>query len=137
MVEDEPVNRMILRSQLETAAYEILEAADGFQALERLDAIDLVLLDVMMPRMSGYDVCRRLRQRFAPSELPVIFVTAKDRPEDLVEGFAAGGNDYLAKPVAMGELLARIAVQLELALGRRPADRSPHPLGPETHGERR
>jgi len=84
--------------------------ANRFQALERLEGVDLVLLDVMMPRMSGYEVCRKLRERFSRSDLPVIFVTAKSRPEDLNEGFTAGGNDYLVKPVAMDELLARIEI---------------------------
>ena len=119
VVDDEPVNRMIIRSQLEVAGYDVSEAADGLQALDRLADIDLVLLDVMMPRMSGYDACRELRRRFSAAELPVIFVTAKDRPEDLAEGFAAGGNDYLVKPVAMGELLARLETHLALARGYR------------------
>ena len=119
VVDDEPVNRMIFTRQLELAGYEVREAADGLQALERLENIDLVLLDVMMPRNSGYDVCRKLRERYPPTELPVIFVTAKSRPEDLAEGFAAGGNDYLVKPVRMGELLARIDIHLELLAGHR------------------
>ena len=119
VVDDEPVNRLILRSQLENAGYEVYEAADGFQALEQLEAADLLLLDVMMPRKSGYEVCRELRRRFSPVDLPVIFVTAKSRPEDLEEGFAAGGNDYLGKPVGMGELLARIRFHLESARTRR------------------
>ncbi|HBL28569.1 MAG TPA: hypothetical protein DD490_17175 [Acidobacteria bacterium] len=112
VVDDEPVNRLILGHQLAVAGYTVKEAVDGFQALESLDGVDLVLLDVMMPRMSGYEVCRTLRERFSPRELPVIFVTAKSRPEDREEGFAAGGNDFLTKPVAMEELLARVADQL-------------------------
>ena len=119
VVDDEPINRMILRSQLEVAGYTVREAADGFQALERLDGVDLVLLDIMMPRKSGYEVCRELRRRFPKTELPVIFVTAKGRPEDLEEGFAAGGNDYLVKPVPKGELLARITMHLDVLAGHR------------------
>ena len=119
VVDDEPVNRLILQMQLETAGYEVREAVDGFQALERLDDVDLVLLDVMMPRMSGYDVCRKLRERLAPTDLPVIFVTAKDQPENLAKGFSAGGNDYLVKPVGMEELLARIRLHLDLLAGHR------------------
>lgn len=115
VVDDEPINRMIIRSQLEVSGYAVVEAVDGFQALERLEGVDLVLLDIMMPRRSGYEVCRELRKDHSPAELPVIFVTAKSRPEDLEEGFAVGGNDYLVKPVGKGELLARIAVQLELS----------------------
>ena len=123
VVDDESVNRMILRAQLELAGYQVHEAVDGLQALDGLDEVDLVLLDVMMPRMSGYDVCRRLRERFSATELPVIFVTAKGHPEDLEMGFAAGGSDYLVKPVGMGELLARIARHLDLSKDYRRIER--------------
>ena len=114
VVDDEPVNRLILSKQLESAGYEVREAADGFQALERLDGVDMMLLDVMMPRMSGYDVCRKVRERLPPTELPILFVSAKGLPEDVTEGLEAGGNDYLVKPVRMQELLARITVHLDL-----------------------
>jgi CheY-like chemotaxis protein len=89
------------------------EATDGPQALAAVDdQIHLVLLDVMMPQMSGFEVCRRLRERFPMSRLPVVFVTAKDRPEDLAKGFAAGGTDYLTKPVSMDDLLTRVEAHL-------------------------
>lgn len=113
VVDDEPINRFVLRAQLEASGFEVDEAVDGIQALESLEDIDLVLLDVMMPRMSGFEACRRLRERFLPIELPVIFVTAKDRPEDLAEGRASGANDYLVKPVHRDELLAKIHHHLE------------------------
>ena len=119
VVDDEPVNRLILRQQLELYGYEVREAVDGLQALERLEDVDLVLLDVMMPRMTGFEACRKLRERFHPTELPVIFVTAKDRPEDLTEGFDAGGNDYLGKPIGMAELVARVQSHLKLLEGYR------------------
>ena len=114
VVDDEPINRLVLSKQLESAGYAVREAADGFQALEQLDDIDLVLLDVMMPRMSGYEVCRRVREDFPATELPIIFISAKSLPEDVTEGLQSGGNDYLVKPVRMQELLARISVHLDL-----------------------
>ena len=76
---------------------------------------DIVLLDVMMPKLSGFDVCQRIRERYSPAELPVILLTAKNRVSDLVTGFGAGANDYLTKPFASDELLARVSVHLELA----------------------
>ncbi len=113
MVDDEPVNRMVLVQMLQAAGYSVMEAVDGPQALEKVDAqIQLVLLDVMMPQMSGFEVCRRLRKHFPMGRLPIIFVTARDLPEDLAEGFAAGGTDYLTKPVSQDQLLARVKAHL-------------------------
>ena len=118
VVDDEPVNVQVLVNYLTLAGYRVATAADGDEALahvERGEPCDLVLLDVMMPRLSGFEVCARLRERFTPAELPVILLTAKNRVSDLVAGFAAGANDYLAKPFASDELLARVRVHLELA----------------------
>ena len=131
VVDDDPINRLIFQGQLEAAGYEVREAADGFQALERLDEIDLVLLDVMMPRMSGFEVCRALRERFSPTVMPVMFVTAKNRPEDIAKGFDAGGNDYVVKPVGMDELLARIGMHLDLLDRHRRLERIVDDLGEE------
>ena len=75
---------------------------------------DLILLDIMMPKVSGFDVCHKIREEYLPSELPIIMVTAKDQVSDLVEGFNSGANDYLAKPFSKGELLARIRTHLNL-----------------------
>jgi len=116
VVDDEPVNRQVLVNHLSLRNYEIEEAADGAEALAKIGARrpDLVLLDIMMPRLSGYDVCRQLRQNAAASDLPVIFLSAKNQVSDLVAGFQSGANDYLAKPVAKPELLARVKTHLEL-----------------------
>lgn len=122
VVDDEAVNRQVLRSQLRSAGYDVLEAVDGEKALEVLLGgadVDLVLLDVMMPRLSGYDTCRRMRVSVKPSDLPVIFLTAKSRTEDVLAGFEAGGNDYLLKPFSRDELLARIRIHLELLASQR------------------
>ncbi|MEM7587119.1 MAG: ATP-binding protein [Acidobacteriota bacterium] len=92
------------------------QAVNGAEALASIEQRlpDLVLLDVMMPRMSGYEVCRTLREQHTLTELPVIFLTAKSQPSDLVVGLAAGANDYLMKPIARTELLARVKTHIDL-----------------------
>lgn len=116
VVDDEPVIRQVLVNQLTTRGYVIEQASGGSEALTmvRDQAPDLVLLDVMMPRMSGYEVCRTLRQEYPIEELPVIFLTAKNQVEDLVVGLAAGANDYLPKPISKNELLSRVKTHLDL-----------------------
>ncbi|MEM7356547.1 MAG: ATP-binding protein, partial [Acidobacteriota bacterium] len=116
VVDDEPVNRQVLVNQLAGEGYHVVQAASGGEALEWLEenTPDLLLLDVMMPRMSGYEVCRTLRQRFEPGELPVLFLTAKNRSSDSVAGFDVGANDYLPKPISKSELLARVTTHLAL-----------------------
>ena len=118
VVDDEPVNLQTLVNYLTLAKYQVTTAANGEEALRYLSSgnpCDLVLLDVMMPRISGLEVCQQIRERFSPAELPVILLTAKNRVSDLVNGFSAGANDYLTKPFASDELLARVNVHLELA----------------------
>jgi signal transduction histidine kinase/ligand-binding sensor domain-containing protein/class 3 adenylate cyclase/CheY-like chemotaxis protein len=117
IVDDEPVNQQVLANHLSLVNYNFRQAFNGDEALQAIDSgekFDLVLLDIMMPKMSGYEVCQRLRQKYLPAELPVIMVTAKDQVADLVEGFASGANDYLAKPFSRDELLARIKTHLNL-----------------------
>ena len=116
VVDDDPINLQVLSNHLASEGYEVALAASGPEALalaaER--PFDLVILDVMMPRMSGHEVCRALRQRYSLEDLPVIFLTARSQLSDLVAGMAAGGNDYLAKPIGKEELLARVRTHLEL-----------------------
>lgn len=116
VVDDEPVIRQVLVNQLGTRGHEIVQAASGPEALALVEqrSFDLVLLDVMMPRMSGFQVCRTLRERHSLEDLPVIFLTAKSQVSDLVMGLAAGANDYLPKPVSKPELAARVETHLEL-----------------------
>ncbi|MEM8931754.1 MAG: response regulator, partial [Acidobacteriota bacterium] len=116
VVDDEPVNRLVLSQHLADAGLQVVEASSGLEALSHVheQSFDLVLLDVMMPKMSGYEVCRRLRERYARHELPIIFLTAKTQLADRLAGFAEGANDYLTKPVAKREMLARVETQLEL-----------------------
>jgi len=118
VVDDERAVRESLRRALELEGYEIELAADGREALDRLEAEsqpDVLVLDVLMPGVDGLEVCRRLRR--AGSRLPVLMLTARDAVENRVAGLDAGADDYLTKPFALEELLARIR-----ALLRRSAD---------------
>ena len=114
LVDDTPANIDILVGLLK-ADYDLKIATRGDKALQICEApgtIDLILLDVMMPGMDGYDVCRVLRSQPATRNIPVLFLTAKSEVEDIVRGFAVGGNDYLTKPFRPEELLARVRTQL-------------------------
>ncbi len=118
VVDDEPVNLQVLVNQLSLENYEIIQAMSGFEALEIIEQglqPDLILLDVMMPRMTGYEVCHRLRERFPANELPILMLTAKSQLADIVEGFQEGANDYLNKPIQKQELLARMRTHLYLS----------------------
>lgn len=116
VVDDDAVNRHVIANFLGTQSYRVIEAEDGAHALALIAdrAPDLILLDIMMPRLNGYEVCRRIRAGSEAPQVPVIFLSAKVRTEDVVAGFESGGNDYLPKPVAGPELLARVATQLKL-----------------------
>ena len=117
IVDDEPINQHVLSNHLDDDHYNIAKAMNGEEALKVLDSsgsFDLVVLDVMMPRMSGYEVCEKIREKYLPSELPVIMVTAKNMVKDLVQGLSTGANDYLAKPISREEILARVKTKLNL-----------------------
>ncbi|MDL4776931.1 response regulator transcription factor [Actinomadura xylanilytica] len=112
IVDDEPAVRESLASSLEFEGYRIAEAADGITALDRVehDRPDLVVLDVLMPRMDGLTACRRMRAFGAT--IPVLMLTARDMVGDRVTGLDAGADDYLAKPFELDELLARVRALL-------------------------
>jgi two-component system, OmpR family, response regulator MprA len=113
VVDDERAVRDSLRRALMLEGYEVELAADGQEALDRLAAtpeLDAVVLDVLMPRMNGIDVCRELRTR--GNRIPVLMLTARDQIEDRVEGLDAGADDYVVKPFALAELLARVRALL-------------------------
>jgi EAL domain-containing protein (putative c-di-GMP-specific phosphodiesterase class I)/CheY-like chemotaxis protein len=114
VVDDEPAIRALFTRVLRGAGYETLEAADGIEAVELLDthAVALILLDSTMPRLDGAGVIRAVRARPDTRTLPIILVTARANLEDRVRGLAAGADDYLAKPVALDELEARVHAQL-------------------------
>jgi len=117
VVDDEPINLQVLGNYLSFSNYAVVQSINGLDALDLIEndlKPDLVLLDVMMPRMSGYEVCRQLREKYPLAELPILMLTAKNQAKDVVAGFEAGANDYLTKPIDKNELLARINTLLTL-----------------------
>lgn len=117
IVDDDPVNLRVLRNHLELEGHAVTEAVNGRDALALLETrggYDLVLLDVMMPGLSGYEVCRLLREKYSESELPVIMLTARNRVSDMLTGLDSGANDYLAKPFDLQELGARVRTMIKL-----------------------
>jgi signal transduction histidine kinase/DNA-binding response OmpR family regulator len=117
VVDDEVTNLYIILNYLAPMNLTIHSCTSGQEALERYQqqAFDLVLLDVRMPNMDGYEVCEVLRQTSSKEQLPILFLSALTRSEDLALGFQAGANDYLFKPIVKAELLARVHSHLELA----------------------
>jgi two-component system, OmpR family, response regulator RegX3 len=114
VVDDEESYRDALSVALECEGFDVETAADGPEAIERFDATNpaLVLLDVMLPRMSGVDVCRELRTR---SQVPIIMVTARNSEIDAVVGLEVGADDYVTKPFRLRELVARVRAALRRA----------------------
>ena len=118
VVDDEPVNLQVLANHLSLHDYSIVQASNGEDALRLIEQglrPAIILLDVMMPKMTGYEVTQRLRERYPAIELPIVLLTAKTQVADLVTGLAAGANDYLTKPISRDELLARIRTHLNLS----------------------
>lgn len=120
IVDDIAKNIQLLGKILDNQGYRVLAATDGEQALKaaKKHSPDLILLDIMMPGLSGYDVCRELKGDEELSEIPVIFLTARSDEEDVIKGFNVGGSDYVTKPFNAGELLARIQTHLSLKQAR-------------------
>jgi class 3 adenylate cyclase/CheY-like chemotaxis protein len=116
VVDDNEMNRDMLSRRLASRGYSVAVAEDGHRALDLIKArpFDLILLDVMMPGISGIDVLKTLRERFSESDLPVIMATAKDASEDIVEALKLGANDYVTKPLDFPVVLARVQSQLAL-----------------------
>jgi two-component system sensor histidine kinase ChiS len=117
VVDDEPVNLQVIAASLRSAGLTYRTAPHGAAALEMIEGGEvphLVLLDAMMPGPDGCEVCRRLRRRHSPSELPVIMLTVRNRVADVVAGFEAGANDFLSRPFVQKELLVRISNLLKL-----------------------
>ena len=115
VVDDDPVNLKILINILD-ANYLVTTASDGEEALKLLDQgeWDLVIADVMMPKMSGYELTQKIREQFTISELPILLLTARSQHEDIYSGFIAGANDYVTKPVDAIELEARVQALTKL-----------------------
>jgi DNA-binding response OmpR family regulator len=117
VAEDDDDIRALVVYRLERSGYEVVQAQDGEEAL-RVAAeceLDLAILDVMMPKLDGYEVTRRLRREDATSRLPIILLTARTQESDVSQGFAAGADDYIRKPFSPDELRARV----QAILGRR------------------
>jgi DNA-binding response OmpR family regulator/DNA-binding CsgD family transcriptional regulator len=114
VVDDTPETLGLLTDTLDHAGFTVLIAMDGQSALELIDQItpDLVLMDAVMPGMSGFESCRRLKQEKMLANLPVIFLTGLSESAHVIEGLAVGGVDYVTKPIVVDELLARIRVHL-------------------------
>ncbi|WP_235885357.1 ATP-binding protein [Paenibacillus cymbidii] len=123
IVDDQFVNLKVLLDALQPLDYRVIAVKNGYEALEQIDGpnrIDLVILDLMMPGMSGYEVCQEIRKRYSLPELPVLMVTAAIQPQDKVAAFQAGANDYLPKPFDLEELKARIGslLAMKASLGK-------------------
>ena len=110
IVDDNPANRKLLEVRLNNEYFEVLTASNGPDALLMCEKAlcDIVLLDVMMPEMDGFEVCRRLKSHISTAHLPVIMVTALDQPADRVKGLEAGADDFLTKPIDETQLIARV-----------------------------
>jgi adenylate cyclase len=116
VVDDSPVNVDLLQTRLEASGYEVVTAGDGEEglAVAKQHQPDLILLDVMMPKMDGLEVCRQLRADPSLPFMPIILVTAKGDSQDVVAGLEAGGDEYLTKPVDQAALVARVKSMLRI-----------------------
>ena len=117
VVDDDPINLNILVDYLNVPAFEVTAAVSGVKALEMINQgfrPDLILLDVVMPKMTGYELTLKLRETWQVTELPILLLSAQNQVSDLISGLEAGANDYLVKPVSSRELLVRIHTHLML-----------------------
>jgi two-component system phosphate regulon response regulator PhoB len=114
VVEDEPAQREVLAYNLEAEGFRVIRAEDGEEALLRVeeDAPDIIVLDWMLPRVSGIEVCRRLKMRAETRSVPIIMLSARSEEVDRVRGLETGADDYVVKPYSVIELMARVRAQL-------------------------
>jgi len=117
IVDDNLINRKLLAAILKKEGYELLEAEDGEKAVELAfrEMPDLILLDIMMPKKDGYEVCAELKGDDRMANIPIIFLSAKTQTEDKIKGLGLGGADYVTKPFDKGEVIARVKAQLKIA----------------------
>jgi DNA-binding response OmpR family regulator len=117
IVDDTPDNLALLSDALDEVGYMVLVALDGLSALSRIQRRrpDLILLDAIMPGLDGFETCQRIKADAATADIPVLFMTALTDSEHVVKGFAAGGIDYVTKPINTEEVLARVASHLRTA----------------------
>ncbi|HIW34068.1 MAG TPA: response regulator [Candidatus Paenibacillus intestinavium] len=116
VADDEPINLQVLMNQLTLEGYQVLTASNGEEVLSIIEGheIELVILDIMMPKMSGYEVCQLLRKNYSLMELPILMLTAKNQVRDRITAFEVGANDYLLKPCDKQELLSRVKTLVRL-----------------------
>jgi signal transduction histidine kinase len=121
IADDTPANIDVLQKTLEPEGYSISVVTDGRMVLEIVPRLnpDLILLDIMMPEMNGYEACKAINENEETRDIPVIFISAKSEVQDIVEGFRAGGVDYLTKPIRREEVLARVKTHLQLSYLKR------------------
>lgn len=117
VVDDNPENLLILDEFLKQLGYEVRVATNGEIALESVDALqpDIILMDIHMPKLDGYQACKILKSNPATKDIPVIFISAMNEPYNKKIGFEVGGVDYISKPFSLDELKARVAVHMELS----------------------
>ena len=120
IVDDIPKNIQLVAQHLKPLNYKLLFATSGSKALKLLEEnpVDLILMDIMMPEMNGFETCRIIKGKSQYSRLPIIFLTARNEVSDIVEGFDAGGSDYITKPFHGQELIERVKTHLELKIHR-------------------
>jgi DNA-binding response OmpR family regulator len=120
IVDDNPKNLQIIGSYLVLEGYSVEFATDGETAIDWIESVqfDLILLDINMPVMDGYDVCRIIKKNPRHNKIPVIFITAKTDTDSIIKGFETGAVDYITKPFNHRELLARVKSQIEIKRGR-------------------
>ncbi len=126
IADDNPQGAELLEAYLSSTDYELRIASDGAQTMDAVAAWqpDLILLDVMMPRLSGFEVCKRLRANAATRDIAVLMVTALDQPSDIEKAVEAGTDDFLSKPINKSELLLRVRSMLRSRQNKRELDRA-------------
>ncbi|MDP4176678.1 MAG: response regulator transcription factor [Bacteroidota bacterium] len=134
LVDDEQDIIEFLQYNIEAAGYEVISASNGSEALEKVESLpDLIILDIMMPVIDGYEVCRRIRENKLTWKIPIIFLTAKSTEKDEVKGLELGADDFIAKPISPKKLVARIKANLrrkEISSDQKKEDLSILKIGP-------
>ncbi len=125
-VDDEPVNLQVIKNNFKIVGVHVDIAHSGVEAMDKLRHFDpdLVLLDIMMPKMNGYETAKNIRKHYPKEDLPIILLTAKNQVMDLVDGFSSGCNDYITKPLSKNELLARTKFHVGLARSRKELEKA-------------
>jgi two-component system sensor histidine kinase/response regulator len=121
VVDDIPANVLLLKMMLEQSGFGVLTAQGAEEAFSRLEEeqVDLILMDVLMPGVDGFELAKQLKEHSDYQEIPIIFLTALNAPSDVVKGFHLGANDFISKPFNKDELLVRVRHQLTLLEARR------------------